>query len=442
MPLAQTEVRLSEVPDRELHETTQPSERLETTLGAEGQFVLQWRAKVAVGQIDERLTVQSSALFDVQEDGLRLTWQLAMEFPGSQRDTFTLKIPADYLLENVSGDNVRGWRVQPANGGQQVDVTLLKAVGDRASFVLHLARYGAIGQDAATTIVTPAVNVSDAILHNGQIVVRRSPLLDVRTSQATGLARAAMEAEVLQALTSRVTVESPLGIRPFETYRFAAMPFQLVLSAQAYQPDVSAEIQSLFKISEREGSYEARVQLTVGDRPLYEVRLALPAGFRVDEVTYAGPHEWTTGEMEGRPTVTVYFADGRQGTIPLVIRGSLPVQPGVAPTPLPNLQVDRRLSPTRLHGRAGRSGLRCGRRGLAELRECSPAACLRVAERGSAPRGARRPLSSVARLRRNDPQLRTSASRQCLHHHQRAGHPARGPAVGVSGIHNSRRRNP
>ena len=101
VPLAQTDVRLSEVPDRELHETTQPSERLETTLGAEGQFVLQWRAKVAVGQIDERLTVQSSALFDVQEDGLRLTWQLAMEFPGSQRDTFTLKIPADYLLENV-----------------------------------------------------------------------------------------------------------------------------------------------------------------------------------------------------------------------------------------------------------------------------------------------------------------------------------------------------
>ena len=52
-------------------------------------------------------------MFDVREDSLRLTWQVRLEFGRAYRDAFSLIAPADYLVERVTGDNVRGWTTKP-----------------------------------------------------------------------------------------------------------------------------------------------------------------------------------------------------------------------------------------------------------------------------------------------------------------------------------------
>jgi hypothetical protein len=339
VPLAQTEVRLSEVHDRELHETTQANEVLQTALRPDGRFVLQWRPKVAVGQVDERLTSQSLALFDVQEDGLRLTWQTSLEFPGNQRDTFSLTLPKDYLLEKVTGDNIRGWRVQADGDAQRLDVNLLKAATDKETFTLHLARFTAIGQDAATPIETPAVLVNGATLQRGQLVIRRSPLLDVRTSILKGVTRDAIDEKTIESLVSRAAVESPLGVRSFETYRFVAVPYQLQLSVASFPANTTAEVRSLLKLGEREALYEAEVRLKVLDRPLHRLRITLPKGLRLDEVVFAGVFEWSQAEVDGASQVTVYFPEGQIGPLSLVIRGSMPDRADAASLAVPKLAV-------------------------------------------------------------------------------------------------------
>jgi hypothetical protein len=339
VPLAQTEVRLSEVHDRELYETTQANEVLQTALRPDGRFVLQWRPKVAVGQVDERLTSQSLALFDIQEDGLRLTWQTSLEFPGNQRDTFSLTLPKDYLLEKVTGDNIRGWRVQTDGDAQRLDVNLLKAATDKETFTLHLARFTAIGQDAATPIETPAVLVTGATLQRGQLVIRRSPLLDVRTSALKGVTRDAIDDKTVESLASRAAVESPLGVRSFETYRFVAVPYQLQLSVASFAANITAEVRSLLKLGEREALYEAEVRLKVLDRPLHRLRIALPKGFRLDEVVFAGVFEWSQAEVDGVSQVTVYFPEGQIGPLSLVIRGSMPDRSDAASLAVPKLAV-------------------------------------------------------------------------------------------------------
>jgi hypothetical protein len=339
VPLAQTEVRLSEVPDRELYETTAANESLQSSLGADGRFVLQWRPKVAVGQVDDRLTAQSLAIFDVQEDGLRLTWQLGLEFPGNQRDSFTLGLPVDYLLENVTGDNIRAWRTQREGNTQRVDVTLLKAATDKESLILHLARFGAIGQSGATAIETPAVTVADATLHRGQLVIRRSPQLDVRAAEINGLTRDTLDDRVLQDLSKRVAVESPLGVRPFETYRFVATSYQLRLSAAAFASNASCAVQALVKFGARQVLYEARVEFTVKDRPLYHVRLRLPANLKLEDLSSTGTCEWSDDKAAGQSTVDVYFTEGQRETFSLILHGSMPVTPDLLSVAIPKLQV-------------------------------------------------------------------------------------------------------
>ena len=71
------------------------------------------------------------ASLNVQEDGLRLLWITNLEFRRAQRDGFTFRVPAGYVIEKVTGPNVRGWqsRAEDAGqpgGGQRIDVTLLK----------------------------------------------------------------------------------------------------------------------------------------------------------------------------------------------------------------------------------------------------------------------------------------------------------------------------
>jgi hypothetical protein len=109
VPAPGTEVRQQGLADRATFETKADNERIETSLGTGGLVDLQWRAKVTEGQVDQSLTARSTAVLDVREDSLRLVWQVNLEFGRAFRDSFTFAVPADYLVEQVTGDNIRGW---------------------------------------------------------------------------------------------------------------------------------------------------------------------------------------------------------------------------------------------------------------------------------------------------------------------------------------------
>ena len=186
VPKPQTEVRLGELSDRRSYDTQNPDEVIRTISGADGAVNIRWRPKVAEGQVDRSLTATSAAVLDVQEDGLRLAWRLDLEFRRSQRERFDVALPAEFLLEKVEGNNVRGWEIRKTDQGQKVEITLLEAAKDREQFTLHLWRSGTVGQAKLAEFDVPLVSVSDAALNSGQLTIRRSPLLELRTLEPLG----------------------------------------------------------------------------------------------------------------------------------------------------------------------------------------------------------------------------------------------------------------
>jgi len=188
VPKPQTELRLGRLSDRRSYETGQADEKIETALGTDGAVSIQWRPKVAEALLDRSLTARSTAVLDVQEDGLRMVWRLQLEFGRSQREEFRVGVPADYLLEKVEGQNVRGWQ-RDQQQPQTVDIMLLKPAKDREDFTFHLWRKGPVGQGGLAEFEVPVVSVGDAALHEGQLTIRRSPLLDLRTVKDSGLKR-------------------------------------------------------------------------------------------------------------------------------------------------------------------------------------------------------------------------------------------------------------
>ncbi len=360
VPEAGTEVRLSGPPDRGSLETAVAEERLSTALGAGGALRLRWRPRISEGLVDRSLTAHSTAVLDVQEDGLRLAWQLLLQFPRSQREHFTMGVPADYLLEAVEGRNVRGWEVRDENGRRRVEVSLLKPARDDEQLVLRLWREGPIGQDEATPVETPCVTVAGAALHHGELIVRRSPLLDLRSVEMTGASRTDLDDIPPFAGHDE---ESPLGIRPFQAFRFAAVPFTLRLAAEGVAGRRTAQVQTLLRISERHRAFESRVLLSVEDRPVYQIALLLPAGLELDHVAAPGAYRWTLvddgaagaggapvqeeaeenvsadGAADRRQRLLIFLPEGQQGPIALVIAGRLGAPDLAAGTALPQLTV-------------------------------------------------------------------------------------------------------
>ena len=339
VPEASTEVRLGQAADRRSRQTERAGETLRTALGPGGEVALQWRPKIAEAQVDRGLTVESLGTFDIQEDGLRLAWRLSLGFRRAEREAFTLLVPGDYLVEKLSGKNVRGWEAHTDGDTQTVKVSLLKTAKDAEQMTLYLWRAWKAPGEQPATLEAPVVTVRDAALSSGQVTILRSPLLDVRTLEHVGLTRIDL-AEGRPADPDRpATQESVLVSQPVESYHFATMPFRLRLSAAAAVTRATADVQALLKAAEYQPTLETRVLYHIQDRPLYRLRLVLPPGLSRVQLTLACPHQWAIVEEAKRRVLVVDLAEGQQGELPLVLTGLLGPPDEARRFPAPRVEV-------------------------------------------------------------------------------------------------------
>ena len=316
---AGTEVTLSGGVDRGTIETRHDNETLETALAADGAFRVQWRAKAGQAPVDQSLSVRSAARLDVQEGGLRLNWQFDLEFRRGQRDSFVVDLPDGYLVERVTGNNVRGWNLKEAGGVRKLEVTLLKAAQDGETFAVALARRGAVGSGELAEFTVPALSVEGAAQQSGLLAIRTSPRLELRTETTAGASRADAD----QSAGNADSDQSPLGIVPFQVYRFATIPFTIKLSARPVAAHLAAEVQTVLRISELQRTLESRIRMRVDGRPIYRLRIALPEDLRLDRVSAPEPFEWVVGSEGERRMLSLYFAAGQKNPFDVVLAGSL-----------------------------------------------------------------------------------------------------------------------
>lgn len=335
VPKAETEVQFTGAAERGVYETKQDNETLESAPALDGAFQVQWRAKAAQSQVEQGLTAQSEAALDVQEDGLRLIWQLSLQFRRNQRDSFTVEVPGEYLIEKVTGDNVRGWQAKTVGNRQQLDVTLLKTATDKAEFAIQLARRVAVGQADFTRLSVPNILVPEAMLQQGRVFIRRSPLLELRTPNTDGVTRVDDTAQSFPADNQ----ESPLGLRPYQGYRFITAPFTIELTVSPVQAALVAEVQNVLKIAEREDKFESRINLRATGRPVYRLEFELPKGLKLDRVVAPEPFEWTTTANPNGDKLTIDLATGQEGAFAVVLTGAIAQAQIAQPHPLPRLSV-------------------------------------------------------------------------------------------------------
>ncbi|MCU0878555.1 MAG: hypothetical protein MUF06_12280 [Pirellulaceae bacterium] len=328
-PTAGTEIRQQQVADRPTFETKTDGERVETALGPAGLVDLSWRSKVTEGVVDQSLTAKSVGVFDVRDDSLRLVWEARLEFGRALRDAFSFAVPTGYIVEQVRGENVRGWSVKTVGPEQLVDVTLLKGVQGSETITIELAQRGRVGLGELAEFTAPTVVVIDAPLQQGTLVVRRSPRLELRTLESTGLARADVDAQTTAAEQAADAGDAPvLRVQPYQVFRFVRVPVNLRLSAAPVALATTAQVRAAVRIAERDTTLDAAVEIRPQGAPLFRIELYLPAGFELDRL---GPAdlEWAITSEAERRKLTVLLPTGQTSPFTLTLFGR------IAPTEMP-----------------------------------------------------------------------------------------------------------
>ena len=365
VPDAGTEVRLGAVRDRRSYETKAAGETIATALDSTGALSVQWRPKVAEGQLDQSLTAMSRGIFDIQEDQRRIRWTLTLEFRKGEREFFILSLPAGYLVEKVEGSNVRGWEVRnaappppagnaaaeggratPAAAGQELEVGLLKPAKERETFTVTLWQPVAVPTANWQRLPPPRLRRARRPRSTCRWWAPWGPCGRRATWSSTG-ARCFRSGPPAATGVTRADLpagdaaadDSPLGLKAFQAYDFAAVPFAVRLAVEPVSLKTSAVVQTIVRLAERERKLESRTLFTAEGRPLYRVRLVLPQDFRLDHVQAPGAFEWAvTDEAGGRKVLTVYLGTGVRGAVSVLFDGKLGEGP-MLQMPLPRIEV-------------------------------------------------------------------------------------------------------
>jgi hypothetical protein len=335
VPESQTDLRLGNLSESATLHTERADQQVETSLAEAGGLRLQWRPKVSEARVDQTLKVHGTSTFDVEDEGLRLAARLDLEFRSAVRDAFRLEVPADYLIERIEGENVRGWELSAGPKRQAAEVQLLKPARDRETLRLVLVRRVALGR-GPTEFELPVVEVEGAALADGLVVLRRSPTLDVRVRAAQGLVRTDLPGTSDQDPHAR---QSPLGLRPVQAYRFAATGYRLQLASEPIAARASAQVHSVLRISEFDREVETRVLLAVRDRSLHTVGLWVPDDLEIRRVVAPDGSHWAVESVAGRRLLSLYLSEGHVGELTVVVQGKLGKTGAVDQLALPRFEV-------------------------------------------------------------------------------------------------------
>ncbi|MCL2348073.1 MAG: hypothetical protein FWC50_07390, partial [Planctomycetaceae bacterium] len=327
LPEERMELRCNDVFAQQKWQAETAGETVETSLGRGGEFRWSWRSKVTEAEIDQSLTADSEIRFNIREDSLVFDWDLTLSFRRGKHESFRVRIPSDYLVVSVNGENVRGWENIESGSpdsasagsasaeGALIEVELLHAAQESEQFHLTLMKNADLVEAKNTTVLTPNVSVVGAAMHHGRITLQNSPRLEIKPSDVSNLSMTDMpdakQPVATQNPARNPVAENPLGLTAFRAYRFTTENYQLPLVVGINQQMPDHMINNIVKLSIHEVKLESNCQLRLGtnSEDRFTERLILPAGLRPDSVSSQQPIEWSTKPLEsGETELTVLWA--------------------------------------------------------------------------------------------------------------------------------------
>ena len=257
-----------------------PSVRIEWNPKAEGAKGLEALASV---KVEQQTTIE--------EGVVRTRAQLTYEISRAELGRLEIEVPADQKVVNVFDPNVREWSVTPGDGVQKITVQLFEPAKQAQALSIELEKFSA---DSAADVKVPVVKALGVGRQQGVVVVQVASGLRAEATEHTGL---------LQVDAGDLPPSLAKGKWEF-SYRYAVLPFSLVIHVEKVQPRILVETLVEGHLAPENLTLDVMAIYTVERAGVFRLELDVPEGYDVRSVSGVAiggvePAQVDTHHLEG-----------------------------------------------------------------------------------------------------------------------------------------------
>jgi len=251
----------------------QKETQVEAVLGAGDRVEMFWTPRVKrIGEMAASIFVQNTSLVTVGGGVVNTRATLDYQITQGELRQMKVRLPVGERLLRVEGELIRTWELNDEGRSQILTVDLLKGVSPGYRLSVETEK---LLDKLPAQVKLEVPSAQDVIRETGLVGVRGTEELSLSIESVQELQR--VDAAEFSKATKTEGVLS--------AYRFLKPGFQLVARAEAIQAQVEAVVRNAFRIGFEQVSLSAQIDYTIKKAGVFTLRLAVPAGYKVESVT-------------------------------------------------------------------------------------------------------------------------------------------------------------
>ena len=294
--------------------STNQQTRVQAVIGAAARVEMNWTPRVKrAAEIAATVFAQNTALVTLGGGVVNTRAVFDYQITQGELKLARLQIPAGQRLLRVEGEAIRTWEVKD----NALTLDLLKGVSPAYKLTVETEK---VLTQLPATVNVELPHALDVKRETGLVALRSEDELELTVENASELQRVDT-AEFLRSYTSstaetRNPIMSPAGATTMATqemrtsslsdtarvspapqalgsaFRFLRTDFGLIVRAQTVQPQIEAVTYNNVRVSSESAAIAAQIEYTIKRAGVFSLRLALPAGYRVDSITGTNVSQW------------------------------------------------------------------------------------------------------------------------------------------------------
>ena len=253
----------------------QDKTRVEAVLGSTDHVELSWTPRVKrAAEVTATVFCQNAALVTFGGGVVNVRATLDYQITQGELRQACVALPTGQKLLRVEGKEIRTWEIKTENDRQILVVDLLKGISPSWRLTIETEKVlDALSVDAAVEIP----HVLGVKREGGLIALRCAEELALSVASASGLER--VDAEEF----GRTIPDTTTNLA--SVFRFANPGFVLRVRAGVIQPEIEGVLRNNFRVCAEQVSLSAVIDYTIKHAGVFTLRVALPEGYRVEQVS-------------------------------------------------------------------------------------------------------------------------------------------------------------
>ena len=291
-------------------EGDEKSTRIRANLGATKKIAARWRPRLSTAPVMEVLTTVQNTIDMRIADGLVHTHAtLVYQVLRGQVDQVRIGVPVDDRLLDVSAVGLKSWKTAKEQKYQVLTVDLLGGDTKSIAVEVHSERplpKGAFDLAGIDEGVYHGIHSLGEARESGTVVVGQSTDLALAVEQHSGLVR--VEAG-----------EAPEAMRRpgSQFYKYYTPKFRLQASVRPVEPRLLVDQRTQLVFRDDEVQLVSQLEYTIERAGVFELRLSLPQGLKIDRVDCEPMKEFQS--PEGEDLLIVSLREKTLGKIALTV---------------------------------------------------------------------------------------------------------------------------